>query len=429
MLLFCRNSPPPKDHHFHFVTPIRENNLSSRGLFRLDYKAAETVAARTVIEKPWILKALAVGTMLDVDVIDSLPNCSLRDFWEASDLYSGEGYNLSPKRKQRSAKHLFELKDFEAPNTGFSIRPDELSTWLARRKRQTAHFPRSERLYAPPLVIIPKAPGESVTEPKAFLSLEEPLAFSKSNYGFSAAGVEQGDVLACALYLAAHSSLYRYFCLMRSSLQGASYRIFLKEDLEAFPFPDPRSLPKSHRRRIIDLARALETDATKPWGEIDGFIFTLYGLDEHDADVVRDTVEFCGPYQSSRERAEDPVPPEELLSFCRYLEDMLQPLFGIAGQKVSAKVEQQTTRDWFPAWQFVFVTLEGDELRDAQRLLTRLMVEASKTGATRIIIRVPDGGLLLGILNQRRFWTRSRARLCSLHIEQHHMDAFPISMQ
>ncbi len=77
LLLFARNSVPKLDHHFHFVTPIRENRLSSRGLFRLDYKAAETVAASAVIEKPWLLKALAVGTVLDVEVTDRLPKESV----------------------------------------------------------------------------------------------------------------------------------------------------------------------------------------------------------------------------------------------------------------------------------------------------------------------------------------------------------------
>jgi len=84
LLLFARNSVPQPDHHFHFATPIRENRLSSRGQFRLDYQAAETVAAETVIEKPWLLKALAVGTVLDFEVVEKIQqnvHTKLRDFW------------------------------------------------------------------------------------------------------------------------------------------------------------------------------------------------------------------------------------------------------------------------------------------------------------------------------------------------------------
>ena len=238
LLLFARNSVPPRDHRFHFATPIRENRLSSRGQFRLDYQAAESVAAEAVVEKSWLLKALAVGTVLDVEVIDRLPQGSLGDFWKARDLYSGEGYNLSPNLDQRPADHLFDLPDFEVPESGFSIRVGTLSTWGERRKRRTAHSPSTERLYKPPLVIIPKAPHESREQPRAFVSKRSAIAFSKSNYGFSAATSADGELLASTLYLAVHSSLYQHFCLMRSSLLGASYRYFLKE-ARSIPIPRP----------------------------------------------------------------------------------------------------------------------------------------------------------------------------------------------
>ena len=172
------------------------------------------------------------------------------------------------------------------------------------------------------------------------------------------------------------------------------------------------------------------TRATKPWDEIDDFIFSLYGLDQHDAAVVRDTVAFCGPYRSVREAAERPAEPQDLEVFRAYLEAMLQPLFEVAGQRCVVSVLSRVlgAGEWIPSWQFVSVTLAGDHLPDVQKLLRQLMGEANKTGASRIVLHVPSGGLVLGILNQRRFWTRSRARLCSLHIEQHHLDAFPISM-
>jgi hypothetical protein len=428
LLLFARNCVPEPDHHFHFATPIRESRLSSLGQFRLDYQAAETVSAKAVVEKPWLLKALAIGTALDVEVIDRLPKGSVKGFWKANKLYSGQGYNLSPELKQRPAKHLLDLPDFAVPDSGFAIRLKDLPTWYKRHQRRTAHFPRHQRLYAPPLVIIPKAPHESRAYPKAFISKQAAIAFSQSNYGFSAATSVDGEVVVSTLYLAVHSSLYQYFCLMRSPVQGASFRIFLKEDLEAFPFPDLRRLPADKRHRIIELAQALETSATKPWGEIDDFVFALYGLDEDDATVVRDTVTFCGPYRSVREPAEQPAEPGDVEVFRAYLEDMLQPLFQVAGQRcvVTALPKVLGTGEWIPSWRFVSITLPGDESPDVSKSLKKLMGEANKTGASRIVLRVPNGGLVIGILNQRRFWTRSRARLCSLHTEQHHMDAFPI---
>jgi hypothetical protein len=71
------------------------------------------------------------------------------------------------------------------------------------------------------------------------------------------------------------------------------------------------------------------------------------------------------------------------------------------------------------------VALNGDELPVTYLLIRRLMEEANKAAASRVVMRVPEGGLLLGVLNQRRFWTESRARLCGVYLMRHHLDAFP----
>jgi len=425
LLLFARNSVPKPDHHFHFVTPTRENRLSKRGLFRIDYKSAETVAVRAVIDKPWLLKALAVGTVLDVEVVEKLSHGVLGEYWKTHGLHSGKGYDLFSGIDPTD--DLLELRDFEAPTTGFALGLEKLSRWRERHRQRTINRARDKRLYQPPLVIVPETPRESRDEPKAFASWLQPVAFSRSSYGYSAAASPLGKELASMLYLAVHSLLYQYFCLMRSSRQGASFRTILKEDLDEFPFPDPSRLDGAQRSRAIALAEALEQQETKLWDEIDRFIFGLYGLDEHDSRVVRDTVEFCGPYQSVRQRAEEPVPSDEIRVFCAYLEDMLQPLFEIAGQTVVARPSPQETDEWLPSWQFLSVALAGDTLEGMQKLLSRLMSDATRTGASRIVVRAPGGGLLIGMINARRFWTRSRARLCSLYIEQHHMDAFPLA--
>jgi hypothetical protein len=289
MLMFARNAVPKPDHHFHFVTPIRENRLSSRGPFRLDYKAAETVAARAVIERPWLLKALAVGTVLDVEVVEKLPCGTLGQFWENSGLYSGKGYDLFAGTE--STVDLLDLPDFKPPKHGFALHHEALRCWRERHDLGSINRARDKRLYQPPLVIKPETPRESRLEPKAFVSWREATAFSRSNYGYSAAASPVGKELVSMLYLAFHSLLYQYFCLMRRSRQGASFRTILKEDLDEFPFADPSELDVADKVRAVALAEALEKEETKPWDEIDDFIFRLYGLDEHDARVVRDTVE------------------------------------------------------------------------------------------------------------------------------------------
>ncbi|MGD0091126.1 MAG: N-6 DNA methylase [Planctomycetota bacterium] len=428
MLFFARNAVPPPDYHFYFATPVLESQLNDRGLFRIDYQAAQPVAASAIMEKPWLLKTLAIGTSLDIEVMDRLTSPewkTIGKFWSKPALYSGQGYNLSPGLKQYPANHLFTLPDFKEPEGGFSI-PRGLKTWHTNHPDGTAHMPRNERLYRPPLVIVPKSPGEGRLQPKSFRSRSRAICFSLSYYGFSAAGHPEAEVLVSLLYLITHSLLFQYFCLVVSSSIGAERRMFIKMDLESFPFPDPEKLTAAQKRRILALAEALETRSTKPWEGIDELIFELYGLDEDDATVVRDTLAVGAPYQAERASAERPPDAKEREIFLSYLEEMLQPSFGVVGQRVRVELVRPTGSDWDPVWRFLSIALKGDELPVTEALIRSLMNEANKAAASRVVMRVPEGGLLLGILNQRRFWTRSRARLCGIHLLRNYLDAFPI---
>ena len=211
---------------------------------------------------------------------------------------------------------------------------------------------------------------------------------------------------------------------MKSSRQGgSSYRTIVKEDLESFPFPDVKVLSASQRDRILTLAKDLQASDEKPWDQIDRLVFEMYGLDEYDATVVRDTVSFCGSYRSVREPAELPATPDDQRVFCEYLEEMLQPLFRLTGDALYVRPMPYKPEFGFAAWQFASVTRSDEAPVIAKPPLSQLTKEANSTGASRVTLRIPSG-LLIGILNQRRFWTRSRARLCSLHIEEEHLDAF-----
>ena len=56
------------------------------------------------------------------------------------------------------------------------------------------------------------------------------------------------------------------------------------------------------------------------------------------------------------------------------------------------------------------------------------MQEANRTSASRIVVNAPGGkGLLLGLLNQKRWWTISRARLCGQHLLREHLGVFGLA--
>ena len=425
MLLIARNAVPPARHQFLFVTPVRENALCKRAEFRFDFRSAQAVSVDSAVAKPWMLKALSVGSVLDVEVIEKilardLPTVS--DVW--ANLESGEGYNVSPGLPQKAADHLLDLPDFVAPEfrSGFDVQ--QLRIWRERHRRTTAHAPRNAALYNPPLVIVPQTPGQTRNRSKAYMSENYALAFSKSFYGYSTAQHHNPKGLAQLLYLVVHSQLWHHHYLTHSSRIGASYRTFLKEDLDGFPLPDPEALTESQWRRINRLAQKLCGDEDDPWEEVDDLVYDLYGLNAHDAAVIGDTVRFGAPYRSARLPAERPPQRADVDAFCRYLVDMLQPFAKSPSAELYAAEVGGHSGTRLSPWRFVALTPHREPVEIGRPFLSKVMQEANRTATSRILVVLPQGGLFIGLLNQLRFWSKSRARLCGLHIVRQHLGAF-----
>ena len=187
MLLFARNKPAPPGHQFHFVTPVREELLCERAEFRIDYRSAQAVSTDAAIKKPWTLKTLAIGSILDLEVLEKIAEqgfSTVAEIWKKYGLLSGLGYNISSDLDQNPAKHLHDLPDFELPENGFDIVFRGLQNWREKHRRTTAHLPRDPALYAPPLVIVPQTPGETRDRPKACLSANVELPFLRASTVF-----------------------------------------------------------------------------------------------------------------------------------------------------------------------------------------------------------------------------------------------------
>ena len=425
MLFFARNAVPPALHHFSFMTPVRESALCKRAEFRFDFRSAQVVSVDAAVANPWMFKALSVGSTLDLEVLEKI---SAQEFPTVSnvwaDLSSGEGYNVSPGLPQQPADHLLDLPDFSPPEDRFGIDLQRLISWREHHRRKTANFPRDGGLYQPPLVIVPQAPGQTRDRPKAYLSEEHAIAFSKSYYGYSTAGHDNPMGLAQLLYLIVHSQLWHHHYLTHSSRIGASYRTFLKQDLDRFSFPNPNALTPSQWHRISLLASELRDHDQKPWKELDELVFELYGLNSHDVTVIGDTVRFGAPYRSARLPAERPPKRLDVDTFCQYLVDMVQPFVKGPHSELYATEVIGPSEGWQSPWRFISLTRHRDPGEVSSAVLSSVMQEANRTAASRVVMVLPQGGLFIGLLNQLRFWSESRARMCGLHIIRQHLSVF-----
>lgn len=423
----ANEKPATTDYDFHLLSPVREDALCERGIFRLDSQSAFTVSARSVIERGWLLKALAMGTTLDVDVQDKLEAAiaeqTVKDAWAVSN----QGLTLQPRGKDRAPDWLLRLPLFEPPDTTPVMAGVEAPvTFEDYFGDRAPHRSRAEKAYKHPLLIIPIGQGEDRDMPKSYRLLDEDRCFLKKFLGYSATGHADPQFSVAVLHLLVHSSLFRHFCFIRSKEYGSGRRIIYKQDVDDFPFPRLDTLSDHDRKKALELADAIDRRTDVDWDAVDRFVCRLFHIPAADAEVIRDTIEQAAPYQAKRNVAASPPNDAELKTFATKLESALRPFFKVVKQDVRVRIVSKAAGQ-IPPWRFATVTLDGDTFAPSADFTAQVMRVAAETSASRVVMPVPDSGLVLGLLNQRRFWTRSRARLCALHIAREHLDEnFPL---
>ncbi len=463
---FAKNAVPAEDHRFQYSTPVYEQRPNERGRFRIDYETSQALSIARVEEQPWLLKTLSLGTWLDVEVMEGLagtsqniraepdsasyfgetrlfqqPPSSLKTLierrtlierwleWDPEGDKTGEGFNRAPGSPQKLVDFLARLPVFEPPEEGFVVDSSDFKTFGERFGTNNcgesgANMPRRKALFQPPLVIIPRAPGDTTESPKAYLS-HQAVAFSKSYYGYSCAGHQEALTLAALIYLLPHTTLFRYFALMVSVSIGADRMLLTKKDFEALPFPDVEKLPPETKSKIRDLAHRLEHDPVKPWDEIDSFIFHLYGLDNDAVQVANDTLFSAASYRRAGRAALERTMPEKRADFLQTLREELNPYFEVCGEGVEVLEPEKQPGEWREPWFFLTISRKSTVVPFNPGLLREAMKAANQRGSSRIIVQASGKrGLLLGLLNQRRWWTKTRARLCAQHIIRQHLGAF-----
>jgi hypothetical protein len=122
-------------------------------------------------------------------------------------------------------------------------------------------------------------------------------------------------------------------------------------------------------------------------------------------------------YRKAGKAALERTTRETRVGFVQTLRDELEPYFDVCGEHAAVREAEFQPETWREPWFFLAVSREADAVPVNLSLMRKAMEAANQRGCSRIIVHAPGKhGLLIGLLNQRRWWTVTRARLCAQHI-------------
>ncbi len=424
-LVFAINEVPSPESSFYFVSPQFQASLNERGALRVDAKSASPVLWSEWRERPSLIKTLFCGTELDVRVVERLQaeaNPPLLDYWAKTlGLKTGKGYLIGgDDAPQHSAKMLCGLPDLggEVGAPTFVLDAAAIKR-LPLFDRPTLTRPRKRDLYRSPMVLVKRSPPRDAANGRALLVFSD-VAFPEGFIGFSAAGYPQAEALARYLHLVLCSDLPLYFALMTSSQFGVERDAFYKEDLDQFPIVPFERLPAGSAASARELSRALQHQEGGALDDVNDWVARCYGLRRQDIEVIRDTLSASLPFPKVVRDAQLPPSPEEEEQFVHRLREVLSRQLEAFGIGVDVGVV-----DALEPWGLVGIQAAAGKRAPLTpppaATLSRLLAEASSLGASEVVVhgRQP-GQVWLGILRQRRYWTRTRARLAAVTLLQEH---------
>lgn len=146
--------------------------------------------------------------------------------------------------------------------------------------------------------------------------------------------------------------------------------------------------------------------------------------------IAKDTLFAAASYRKAGRAALERTARNSRADFLTALAESLEPYFDVCGEHVTVGEPEFQPDAWDEPWFFLAVSRRSQTVPVNPSLLRRAMEAANERAASRIIVKAPNRrGLLIGLLNQRRWWTITRARLCAQHIIRLHLGAFGLPDQ
>lgn len=411
-LLVAKNEKPHEGDGFYYINPNVEPTFNDRGFFRIDPQEAVPVPCELVRTTPTVLKTLFRGNGLDIDLVNRLsaaPRETLGDYLAEMKLKLEVGYiRGNEKNRTRDASFLVGLKNFSGEDAQqYVVHQDSLIDWqYAPPKLQ---WPRNRDTYRAPLLLFRKAAKLSVQERGALLCSFD-VAYSESFYGLSLKNAKSADDLTAYLYVLSYSSLFVYYQLMTSSKFGVERETFYKEDYENCPVLRWSEIKQEHQQEIRQVARLIE-QGKEPWDAVDSVIGKIYRLTKADQQLIADTIKYALPHAENVDGATAKPGDKAISSFLETLSGLLKPL--VIEKSLAICREHAYSSQSFEFFSVSIGSQVADHSNSVQ--LTNISEILSAPLSTSLIrINVGPDKWLIGQLAQRRYWSKTRARLLAL---------------
>lgn len=430
-LFFARNAIPSEKDAFYYLSPELEHDLNARSMWRIDYQSAQPIEFGVLAEHPYLIKTLFKGTALDADVVSRLISLTepvsgsnvpralqIADYWQKDrGLFSGQG--LFTNSGKQNAQYLIDLKAKKLTAHDKANRYVDTSLLDTYKGPDKVLRARRHEIFRPPLVLFSQAPGAKEDSIPVRISLDDTvLAYNHSFYGYSTYGHPEAEAVAKYLFVIAQSMLLPYYTLMTSARYGIERDTVYVEDINDFPIIPFESLTKIQKSAVQRLADGLIEGSEGIQSKIDAWVAHLYGLTDHDVQVIIDTLSINMPTTRAKQRAQDKPTGEEISAFAQTMEAYLQPFFDLTDEQIRVAPKNGTPG----AWQFLDVHVADATAEAGSPIIAPQVFEAlaDQEGASRVFARLSRRRLSIGLLAQYRYWTPSRAKLCAMDLLREH---------
>lgn len=408
--VLAENRMPSAADEFTYASPLIDDALNSLGSFRIDYSSAQPIWSGAVSENPYLFKIMFRGSALDLPVLRQIEMYGrpLREIWDEYGLAQGDGFQTGGNpRQHQSAEAILGLPTL---STRDGLRPQVDTRKLLPFAAERILRPRSRTIYQAPLVLCPAIPRAQEDARWAYLALRD-VAFNESFYGFSTHGHQESETLARYLHLVLSSDLLLYYVLMSSSMLGIEREEVTKEDLDRLPVVPIESLSRAQHSKITALSKAFCLAPTETRTAVNHFVLSCYKLGDADLQIIHDTLASSLPFKRNRVWSQQPPTDGELT---RYLAELTAELRLLRdNDRLQARLA--TARDHW-AW-FEVVSSETSSGGALPQLDAHVLAEAF--GSSQIVVIDPAHPVLkLAIINQRRYLTPSRGRLCARRLSE-----------